>query len=199
MSEGAWQALVALLAIGLVFEGIVIVALARQVGTILLQIAPPRPGGMEGGPTIGEAVAVDTFGMAEGTPTIFMFLSPDCVPCREFVPSIPVAAAHYRDVKFVPIVLSDEEGKRNEYAQTLHFPARTDLSSMQEKWNVPGTPFAVGLDSDGIVREKGVVNNLDQLESLAETVQLSTAEFATPLESDMAAGAPAPLQNGGSP
>jgi hypothetical protein len=36
-------------------------------------------------------------------------------------------------------------------------------------YEVPGTPYAVFLDAAGIVRAKGTVNNLEQMEGLADT------------------------------
>jgi hypothetical protein len=34
---------------------------------------------------------------------------------------------------------------------------------------VPGTPYAVVLDALGVVRAKGTVNNLEQMEGLVDT------------------------------
>jgi hypothetical protein len=40
---------------------------------------------------------------------------------------------------------------------------------MERAWNVPGTPFVVVLDDLGVVRAKGTVNNLEQIEGLIDT------------------------------
>ncbi len=43
-------------------------------------------------------------------------------------------------------------------------------------WNVPGTPFAVVMDAAGVVRAKGTVNNLEQIEGLVDTAERRIAE-----------------------
>ena len=42
---------------------------------------------------------------------------------------------------------------------------------LAERYSIPGTPFAVILDDLGVVRAKGTVNNLEQLEGLVETAK----------------------------
>ena len=36
---------------------------------------------------------------------------------------------------------------------------------------VPGTPYVLVLDGDGVVRAKGTVNNLEQMEGLTRTAR----------------------------
>jgi hypothetical protein len=43
-------------------------------------------------------------------------------------------------------------------------------------YNIPGTPFAVVLDGFGVVRAKGTVNSLEQLEGLVDTGRRRTAQ-----------------------
>ncbi len=44
--------------------------------------------------------------------------------------------------------------------------ASTELAAY---YNVPGTPFVVITDDMGIVRAKGTVNNIEQMEGLVDT------------------------------
>ena len=82
-----------------------------------------------------------------------LFASETCVVCREVAPGIPAAAAAGR---LDPIVVHDPEAER--------------------ALDVPGTPFVVVLDEDGIVRAKGTVNNLEQVEGLVDTANRRITE-----------------------
>jgi methylamine dehydrogenase accessory protein MauD len=143
-----WVLLVALL--------LIVVALARQVGTLHLRLGPR--GALEidtEGPPLGEAppprpaVAEDGSHVMVGGPgvrRVVVFSSPTCSVCREVRPAVPAAASA---VGMVHVVLHDQ--------QTEH------------EWNVPGTPFVVVLDDLGVVRATGTINNLEQLEGLLDT------------------------------
>lgn len=135
---------------------VVVVALARQVGTLHLRLGPR--GALEidtEGPTLGEPVPpVDARG-ADGAPLVVggpgarrlvLFSSPTCTVCREVAPALPAAAGA---ADFVPQVVHDADAER--------------------AFDVPGTPFLVVLDELGIVRAKGTVNNLEQVEGLVDT------------------------------
>jgi hypothetical protein len=142
---------------------IVVIALARQVGTLHLRLGPR--GALEiddEGPALGEqlptvsAAAADgvtvTLGGA-GRPRLVLFASETCVVCREVSPGIPAAAAAGR---LDPVVVHDPEAE-----QVL---------------GVPGTPFVVVLDERGVVRAKGTVNNLEQVEGLVDTANRRITE-----------------------
>jgi hypothetical protein len=142
---------------------IVVIALARQVGTLHLRLGPR--GALEiddEGPALGEplptvsAAADDgvtvTLGGA-GRPRLVLFASETCVVCREVSPGIPAAAAAGR---LDPVVVHDPEAE-----QVL---------------GVPGTPFVVVLDELGVVRAKGTVNNLEQVEGLVDTANRRITE-----------------------
>lgn len=135
---------------------LVVVALARQVGTLHLRLGPR--GALEvdtEGPPIGEApppIHVLTDGGdrivlgGAGARRLVMFSSPTCPVCDEVAPSVPAAAAA---AGLIPIVVHD--------------------SDAEVVYDVPGTPFLLVVDEDGIVRAKGTVNNLEQMEGLVDT------------------------------
>ena len=135
---------------------VVVVALARQVGTLHLRLGPR--GALEiddEGPVLREplpplaAVGADGGTIALGGPgerRLVLFSSPSCIVCRDVAPAIPAAA---RAGRLVPQVVHDPEAER--------------------RLDVPGTPFLVVLDELGIVRAKGTVNNLEQVEGLIDT------------------------------
>ena len=135
---------------------VVVVALARQVGTLHLRLGPR--GALEiddEGPILGEpmpalsADGADGSSVALGGPgekRLVLFSSPTCVVCREVAPAIPAAA---RAGRLVPQIVHSPEAER--------------------RLDVPGTPFVVVLDELGVVRAKGTVNNLEQVEGLVDT------------------------------
>jgi hypothetical protein len=144
---------------------IVVIALARQVGTLHLRLGPR--GALEiddEGPMLGEAPppapAREATGATvmlggPGPARVILFSSPTCGVCKEVAPALGPAAAAVRYA-----------------AQILHDPAA------ERSWNVPGTPFAVVLDTAGVVRAKGTVNNLEQIEGLLDTARHRIEEAA---------------------
>ena len=154
--SGWWTAAFVAQWVLLVVLCIVVVALARQVGTLHLRLGPR--GALEidtEGPPLGEALPpVDARG-ADGATVVLggtggrrlvMFSSATCIVCREVAPAIP-AAAH--SSALVPQIVHDADAER--------------------AFDVPGTPFLLVLDELGIVRAKGTVNTLEQVEGLVDT------------------------------
>jgi hypothetical protein len=135
---------------------VVVVALARQVGTLHLRLGPR--GALEidtEGPALGDTLpSMPARGADGGSVTLggpgarrlVLFSSPTCIVCHEVAPAIPAAA---RAGGLVPQVVHDAEAERT--------------------FEVPGTPFVLVLDELGIVRAKGTVNNLEQVEGLVDT------------------------------
>ena len=142
---------------------VVVVALARQVWTLHLRLGPR--GALEvdtEGPPLGEAppprpATLDGGGRVvlggPGAPRLVLFVSPTCPVCDEVKPSVPAAAT---SAGFT--------------AQLVH-----DLDA-ERLWNVPGTPFAVVMDETGVIRAKGTVNNLEQVEGLVDTAERRSEE-----------------------
>lgn len=154
--SGWWVAAFVVQWILLIVLAVIVVALARQVGTLHLRLGPR--GALEiddEGPALGEAVLPTTARADDGSTVtvggpgplrLVAFTSPTCAVCREVVPAIPAAAAA---ASVVPQIVHDPEVERS--------------------WDVPGTPFLVVLDESGVVRAKGTVNNLEQVEGLLDT------------------------------
>lgn len=134
----------------------VVVALARQIGVLHLRVSPM--GALEvdeEGPPLGEATPPRSARTREGdTVTIggpgrrrlVVFASETCPICEQVLPSVPAAAAAHR---LVSQVVQDPE--------------------LELAFDVPGVPFVVVLDELGIVRAKGTVNSLEQIDGLIDT------------------------------
>ncbi len=142
---------------------VVVVALARQIGVLHLRLDPL--GALEvddEGPPIGEAPPERTARGDDGAPTmvggagprrLLAFVSPTCPICERLRPSLPAAAAASG---FVPQVVSDPD--------------------LESAYGVPGVPFVVVLDELGVVRSKGTVNSLEQIEGLIDTARRRMAD-----------------------
>jgi hypothetical protein len=133
----------------------VVVALARQVGTLHLRLGPR--GALEidsEGPMLGEAPpampAIDDHGGrvlvgGPGPGRLVLFSSSTCSICREVAPGIGAASVA---VGMTPMIIHDPD--------------------LERVYDVPGTPFLLVMDGAGIVRAKGTVNNLEQVEGLID-------------------------------
>lgn len=153
---GWWTAAFVAQWVLLVVLCVVVVALARQVGTLHLRLGPQ--GALEidtEGPALGEALPPVEAQSADGRSLILggtggrrliLFSSPTCIVCREVAPAMPAAA---RSADLVPQIVHDTDAERT--------------------FEVPGTPFLLVLDELGIVRAKGTVNTLEQVEGLVDT------------------------------
>jgi methylamine dehydrogenase accessory protein MauD len=183
--EGWWAASYAALWLLVVVLFIVVVALARQIGTLHLRLGPRGALEMDDeGPALGEAPeAVDTRDIEErpvtiggpGSAQVLLFVSPGCMLCEQVLPSLP-AIASSNDL--VPYVLTDVDA--TEAALTFgpkRLPAPVvPAQGIASAYQVPGTPYVVVLDRHGVVRAKGTVNNLEQMEGLIDTGRRRAAE-----------------------
>lgn len=161
--SGWWAAAFVVQWVLLAILTIVVVALARQIGVLHLRLQPL--GALEvdeEGPPIGYAPEPRTARGRDGTTTIvggpgprrlLAFVSATCPICEQILPALPAAAAA---AGLVPQIVSDPE--------------------LEVRYLVPGVPFVVVLDEDGIVRSKGTVNSLEQVEGLVDTARRRIAE-----------------------
>jgi hypothetical protein len=167
VSETVWQVLLLLTVAAVILEAFVLVGILRQVGTILLQVGPAQYGEVEEGPAVGTQVDADA--LETEAPSVLLFVSPTCQFCKPVSNALPTLRRRYRGLRFVPVVIADEGPTKHRYAAGLGDGARVDLDHLYEQWGVPGTPFAVGVRG-GRVRTAGVVNNLPQLETMADVM-----------------------------
>ena len=178
--RGWWTVSYIVLWVVVVVLAVLVVALARQVGTLHLRLGPRGALEMDDeGPPLGDAPepvdATDTEGRpatigGPGEPQLLLFVSPTCPVCRDVLPSVRPAASVGR---LSPFVIADADGPEvheayKRYAVGAPVVVGPEIAS---RYSVPGTPYAVVLDALGIVRAKGTVNNLEQMEGLVETAR----------------------------
>jgi len=164
MTEG-WRIVVLLLAAGVLIEAVLLVAVMRQLGSLLLHVGPMKPEPFPGGPKVGELLTLPGNGKR---PSMVLFTSAGCSICDGLRPGIRRIHADYRDQLDVVAIVTDKDAQeRAEHAQKLGSFARTDLIALMQDWKIPGTPYAVALDSRHRVKGAGIINSADQLETLA--------------------------------
>jgi methylamine dehydrogenase accessory protein MauD len=185
--SGWWFASYVVLWLLVVALALLVLALARQLGTLHLRLGPR--GALEvddEGPALGDVPpALEVTDLDERPVTIggpgaeqfLLFVSPGCPVCRQVVSGVrAVTQAGQLEAVVVAETTADELPReidaRRFGAVTV---ARPDVASA---YNVPGTPYAVVLDGRGVVRAKGTVNNLEQMEGLIDTARARLHEQA---------------------
>jgi hypothetical protein len=148
-STQGWLAIGLVLALaGIAALGVVVLALAREVG--MLRLAVPQAGALEiahEGPEIGARLtSVFDAPLAPGRLGLAVFTSEGCGTCRALAPAI----ARFGEHPAVVLRTFDEVADAGAWAAA----------------DVPGSPFAVALDADGTVLAKGTFNTGAQLESV---------------------------------
>lgn len=148
---GAGVVVALLLCLGL---GVAVLALAREVGMLRLRLGPAAALEIpEEGPELGEPLAlIGRFaGMGERSLALAVFTSEGCRVCKSLKPAIATLADH-------PAVA----------VETFDEVADSDV---WRELRIPGSPFSIALDPDGVVLSKGTFNNLAQLESVLATAE----------------------------
>jgi hypothetical protein len=133
---------------------VAVLALAREVGMLRLQLGTQGALEIAGeGPEIGSTATelADRIGRNGADLGLAVFTSEGCHICQSLEPAIDSVAMDPR----VAVARFDEV-------------AEADLWS---SLGIPGSPFALALDSEGTVLAKGTFNNLAQLESVLATAE----------------------------
>lgn len=176
--QGWWAVSYVVMWVLLAALTVVVVALARQIGTLHLRLGPR--GALEvddEGPPLGEAPPHEETQDSQGRPAriggpgeaqLLLFVSPGCHLCEQVLPSLPAVARKHELAPYV-VADTDPEETVSQY-ERRRINARVVAGNLvAQSYRVPGTPYVVVLDGLGVVRAKGTVNNLEQLEGLVET------------------------------
>lgn len=129
--------------------------LAREVADLRGQLGRGGPRGaleiLEEGPPLGqESPLIERFA-GETEIALAVFLSPACSVCRELEPALALFGAQ----SATELVVFDEVRERLAW----HSAA------------IPGSPYAVALDRQGVALAKGTFNTLEQLASVPTTAR----------------------------
>lgn len=186
--SGWWLVSYIVLWVLVVSLAVIVVALARQIGTLHLRVGPRGALEMDDeGPALGDApesfdlMTIDGRSVSVGGPgeaQLLMFVSPGCMVCEQVLPSVNVVARMGSLTPYVLTDVDDHETKRAFEAKGL--PAAVAAApEVVRSYAIPGTPYVVVLDRNGIVSAKGTVNNLEQMEGLVDTAQRRLSNPAT--------------------
>jgi hypothetical protein len=145
---------VAVALLGCAGLAVAVLALAREVGMLRLQLGTQAALEIEGeGPEIGSRAIelAERMGRNGADLGLAIFTSEGCRLCQTLAPAIDNVAQDPR----LAVARFDEV-------------AEADL---WRSLGIPGSPFALALDQEGTVLAKGTFNNLAQLESVLATAE----------------------------
>ncbi len=170
---------------------IVVLALTRQLGVLHERIAPVGALMLGKGLTIGEQApmvdVVDLEGRAmrigaartDERSALVLFVSPTCPICKTLLPVVRSSGKDERDWLQIVLASDGEAAAHREFvaAQGLAPVPYVVSATLGITYQVSRLPFAVLIDSGGIVRARGLVNSREQLESLFEAQRLGVASI----------------------
>lgn len=182
--------IVLFVAVALAF--VAVAALARQVGVLFERVAPAGaltlhpPSGLNVGDTLPSMAPESLVGkpvrIGEGRGSyralLLLFVSPDCPICRELAPAFRSFAR--QESAWVEVLFASDGGTLEDhraYARSQGYDAEDYLLSrpLGLALQVPKVPYGVLLDQDGVIRARGLINNREHLESLAEALRRGVA------------------------
>ena len=173
-----WLAVVAL--------ALLLLALMRQVGILHERVAPLGALMLDQGPKVGERAPVfevrdlwgrlTRLGGVREKPLLLLFISSTCPVCKKILP-IALRLAREENLDLALIGDEDEAKLRSLVQQGLKEVRVFNAPEVGQSYKVGKIPYAVLIDSEGIVRAKGLVNNREHLESLMEAHRLGVASI----------------------
>jgi methylamine dehydrogenase accessory protein MauD len=182
---------------------VLVILLARQMGLIYRRLGS-APARMENdGPAIGESVPEMIVQTLDGETKIvggdnligrlLVFVSVGCPACNLVAPAIRTVAKKERSaLETLMVSLSTDERAVRDFVKRnklLEVPCIIS-NELAIRYKIHGPPYGVLLDRQGVVRAKGLINNLDHVESLINAAEMgyatSTAYISTINSSDPA-------------
>ena len=176
---------------------LVVFALVRQLGILHERIAPAGALLLERGLKVGETAPVvavsDLDGQsraigapaADGRSTLLVFVSPTCPVCKALLPVLKTSRRSER--QWLEIILAsdgaEEEQRRFIAASGLSEIPYVLSAPLGITYQVGRLPFAALIDSQGILRARGIVNSREHLESLFEAQRRGVASLQQFFES----------------
>lgn len=158
--------------------GLVLLALARQVGVLHMRLAPAGALLTDKGPVVGtaapilDAVTLDGRSLAIGKPLslgrklLILFVSAHCPLCKDLIPIAKnFAKAERLDIVFVG---DDELSEQRAMIARLDMAGLPFVNSslVGRAYHVDRLPYAALIGEEGTLLSKGLVNSREHLESL---------------------------------
>jgi methylamine dehydrogenase accessory protein MauD len=176
--EGVWLiSYIALWALTLLLC-VVVLAHSRLLGLLHHRFGPAHARPLADGPEVGTRLGRLGARRLDGSPwewefpaagdLLLVFLSPQCQTCNELTPHLRDFAHAHPDENLVLWSTLDDPAMNRAYAAFRRLEKLTYVvgEKQAEALNVLGTPYALSIDRDGVVRAKGLVNHYEHLRSL---------------------------------
>lgn len=167
--EGVWLVSYVALWIIVLGMGVLILLLYRQLGIMYLGSAEGvSRDGLPKGTQAPDFNLTDQYGTPQrltnyrGRPTLLLFGSPHCSPCRTLLPQLHEWAAAHPDVGVLWLnAASPEESLKfvSDTGATLPIVPYPPEGNLLDTYKVRVTPFSFLLDENGVIRAKGLVNS----------------------------------------
>lgn len=169
-----------LLWIIVIVEGILILALARQIGLLHERFGAGGARIMNAGPKIGETVlpldVPDVYGhkislgTERGKRTLLLFISTGCGTCARLMPQLKKLARTERntlEIKLIAFGINAEAAEKYARDQSLDSTLPLIVSDdLALRYQVGIAPYGLVIDRAGILRAKGLINSYSHVESL---------------------------------
>jgi methylamine dehydrogenase accessory protein MauD len=170
-------------------QGILLLALARQIGLLHERSAPLGAMVTDAGPDVGDKAPAFELDDFSGNPVaiggagqrqqdmLLVFLAPFCPMCNKLLPTIRALG---REEHLHVIVVSD--GAKEDHEDVLRRHPLGDIPYVVSAeigigYRIGRVPYAVLLDEHGVIRAKGLVNTREHLESLVEAKAMNFASL----------------------
>ncbi len=179
-----------LLWIAILVLGVLVAALARQVGVLHERIAPAGALTLHQKVNVGDkapAMTLDTLegktveigGKRERRGQLIFFLSPDCPVCKTLLPVVRSASSAERG--WLEVVLASD-GDAAAHRRLVMAEGLTGFDyvlseDLGRAFGVSKLPYAVLIDEQGNIASLGLVNNREHLESLFEAKERRVASI----------------------
>lgn len=186
MDSIVWVSIAALAAANTVFL-LLLIAITRELGMILVRIGPTGVRNTTDGLSISETVesleveAIDgrtvRISATKFQPKLLAFLSPRCDACAGLVPALRTLASAYAGELTVVAISSgtpspEDHAMADRLGPLVPYVCSTDLA---QRFKIHTAPYVTLLDAENVVRAKGIANTLQHLESL---LALEVRQFA---------------------
>lgn len=179
-----------LLWVAVIVLGVLVAALARQVGILHERIAPAGALTLHQNVKVGEVPtplelrtvgggSITVGGKREGRSQLLFFAAPDCPVCKSLLPVLRTSARDEAD--WLEVVLAGD-GDERAYramldAQQIEGIPLVLSEALGRSFGVSKLPYAVLIDEAGKLASLGLVNSREHLESLFEAKERGVASI----------------------
>ena len=171
---------------------LIVFALTRQIGVLHERVAPVGALMPMNGPKIGEQIAPMELTTLSGSPihlgadgikTFIYFLSPGCPVCKSLLPVV-LDVENSEDFRLLFASDGETDATHRTYAAEHGLSDEQYLVSrdLGIAMAVNKLPFAVLIDSEGVLKGRGLVNNREHIESLMTADELDVSSVQEYLE-----------------